>query len=120
MLVGVHALVGETQRLGRLRRFARDRYGAPGRADMKARAMLAQGVAAERDQVEARTGRPLCKQTELVAAHAVSVEELPRARHEPAAQEGQQRVAGGMAERVVVRLEAVEIEQRQRRGSSGA
>src|SRR5581483_383420 len=57
--------------------------------------------------------RAVEEDAELVAAEAERLAAIAHGAAEPRAQAGEQHVAGAVAERVVVRLEAVEVEQQQ-------
>ena len=109
-LAGVHAPVGDAQGLGGVAASSR-RMTEPKERRPEALAVLGQGPAAS-DEPSGRSA-PGASTTELVAAHAVCAR---RGRESPAgAPGGQQRVARRVAERVVVGLEAVEVEQQQQR-----
>ena len=85
-------------------------------ADLEALAVLGQrarGAASARD---ARVAARRRSDAELVAAEAVGVAARADAPRRLRAEPRQQRVAGGVAEGVVVALEAVEVEQQRARG----
>ena len=60
-------------------------------------------------------GRAVEEHTELVAAQPVGGTRLVERRRQPRAEPGEERVAGGVAVRVVVGLESIEVEHGERR-----
>ena len=92
----------------------RERDRAVGAADPEALALLAQAPARRRRAASTRSSEARLEQrAELVAAHAEDGPARAEVLAQVAAQAGQQDVAGGVAEGVVVVLEAVEVEQRE-------
>ena len=116
VLVRVHALVGELQRGLRARGLGGDLDDPVGGGDVEALAVLGERVdRAPDDRVEAPEPA-VEQQAELVAAEPVGgAAALDRA-GQRAAEPREQRVARRMPERVVVGLEAVEVEEQQRAG----
>jgi hypothetical protein len=112
-LLLIHALVGEQQRrLGSLG-VGRQHRDTERAADREALALL--GERARREGCEAVRGSTgdLGDDAELVAAHAVRGPDPLHRAVQTLAEPGEQRIPGQMAERIVVLLEAVEVEQRQ-------
>ena len=106
-LVGVQVLVGLVERL--LERDAgEDARRAARAADRESVALLAQRLLGDAEQLFAALDRR--DDDELVAADAVGTAAVADGDSQLAGQAAQQRVAGGMAERVVVGLESVEVE----------
>jgi hypothetical protein len=112
VLVRVHALVGLAQRLGR---FADplEHHGAVRAADVEALAPLGQRGARVGDHGVAVAVRHEREDAELVAAHAVGATAALERGRQVATEALEQRIASRVAERVVVGLEAVEVEQRE-------
>ena len=114
VLVRVHALVGQLQRRLRARGLGGDLDDPVGGADVEALAVLAERLDRARDDRVEAAELAVEQETELVPAEAVGgAAALDRA-GQRAAEPREQRVAGAVAERVVVGLEAVEIEEQQR------
>ena len=117
VLVRVHALVGDEEGLAGDGRLLRDGDGAVGRGDREAVSALDERGG--RQQLDLIAAIGVGQDAELVAAEAIrtpvaldtAVERLPEAREE--------RVAGEMAEGVVVALEAVEVEEQEHGGVRG-
>ncbi len=109
----VHALVGELQRVGDLGSLARHLCRPERAGDLEALAVLAQGLAGGDGDLVGALEASLREHRELVAAEPVGLGAALHRLGELAAEADQQRVAGRMAERVVVGLEAVEVEDRQ-------
>ena len=113
-LVLVHADVRAAQRVARRRGLAREQHdavgGGHGEPACGGRERL-RGAFGDR-VVIGRAG--VDQHAELVAAHAVCAADPVDGLGEVAAERRQQRVAGRMAVRVVVVLEAVEVEERER------
>ena len=113
VLLRVHALVGDAQRLGRVHRLAREHDRAVGAGDGEALAALGQrGGGAGDDRVGDLVAR-VEERAELVAAHPERAAAAGQVGREVAAEADEQRVARGVAEGVVVVLEAVEVEQHE-------
>src|SRR6185312_502529 len=119
VLLGVHGLVGLAHGLGRVARVARDDSRAERRRDGEAVAGLRERTG--RRLLHRRLVRRARDDAELVAAGAVGV---PTERGDSVGERGaeahEERVAGLVAERVVVVLEAVEVEQGEYRGIARA
>ena len=119
-LLVVEAPVGEAEHVGLAARLGRQRRAPERAADREAAARLAQrGDGALDDRVGGGGGH-LAEDAELVAAEAVgsrvaALELAP----ELAGEVREQPVARGMAEGVVVLLEAVEVEHREQPGALG-
>ena len=112
-LVRVHPLVGKLQRVVGVGRLVREEHRAAGRADRESFARLGEGADGSRDGRLQLLRHDLQQDTELIAAEAVGAALHLHRRGQLGAQPGQQRVAGGVPERVVVVLEAVEVEQQE-------
>ena len=112
-LVRVHALVGQPQGLLRRRRLGRDAGEAVRAADLEGVAGVAERLGGQQQQLVALAGRDRGEQAELVAAHPVDAAEALGRRLQALGQADEQRVAGRVAEAVVVLLEAVEVEERE-------
>jgi hypothetical protein len=97
----------------RVGRVGGQQRGAVGRGDREAVAVLAQRVAGGLDRVEDPGRLGAREHAELVAAHPVGGPAGGHRGLQACGEAGQQRVAGGVAEGVVVGLEAVEVEDRQ-------
>ena len=91
----------------------RHQRDAAGRPDLEAAAVLQERGARLRQQLVDQLLVAVEQDAELVAAQPVRLP-WPHREVQVAAQLRQQRVAGGMAEAVVVALEAVEVEEHQR------
>ena len=111
VLLRVHALVGDPQRLGRVHRLAREHDRAVGAGDGEALAALGQRACGARDDRVGDLVARVEERAELVAAHPERAAAAGQVGREVAAEADEQRVAGGVAEGVVVVLEAVEVEQ---------
>ena len=112
-LAGVHAPVGKLQGV-RGRRGLLGQQTCRTSVDLEALAALGERGRAGREQrVDARPG-PADQRAELVAAQPVGAARPGDGVGEPRGQPHEQLVAGGVAEGVVVLLEAVEVEEEQR------
>ena len=105
----VQPLICDAQRARHGRRVVGNHGRAVRARDREALATLAQRI---RDPVQLGFGVGQ-QHAELVAAHPVRDPERRRRLRELGREAGEQGVAGRMAERVVVRLETVEVEDRQ-------
>src|SRR5262249_40131898 len=116
LLLRIHALVGETQRLGRLAGFTRDANSAVGGADREPLTVDGERLCSTLDEhVEREARLAASHQAELVAAHPVRPSGAGGGqRLEVSAEPGEQRVARGVTEAVVVLLEAVQVEQHEK------
>jgi hypothetical protein len=70
-------------------------------------------ASAAKDQRVAPARRDRGEQAELVAAHPVDAPQAVRHGFQALGKADEQRIAGGMAEAVVVLLEAIEVEERE-------
>ena len=110
-LVLVHALVREAQGIRRGGYLGRDVRKAVGAADLEHVAGLGERGRGDRDGLRALAVLVAGEHAELVAAHPVRGATALHRAAERHSQAVQQRVAGRMAEGVVVLLEAVEVEE---------
>ena len=117
VLLQVHALVGDVERVLGAGGLRRQHHRAVGAGDREAVPVLAERLGGFREQLVdvAVLGRG--EDAELVAAHPVRVATALDGLAERAAQADEEGVAGGVAEDVVVGLEAVEIEDREAGGA---
>ena len=99
------------------RRLLRDRDGAVGRGDREAVSVLDQRGGRQQLDLVAAVG--IGEDAELVAPQAIGAPVALDAAVERLAQAREQRVAGEMAEGVVVALEAVEVEEQEHGGVRG-
>ena len=115
-LGGVHALVGELEQRGRGGGLVGDGGQAARGADAEHVAPLGESGGAVGDQ-RIVGGEPSVQQeAELIAAEAIGPPVVADRRAQGGPEPGQQRIAGSVAEGVVVALEAVEIEEHERLG----
>ena len=113
----VHALVGQQQRLVRRRDLGQQHDRAVRASDRERVAVLAQRL--DRGGACGVGVRPRDEDAELVAAQPIGLARLGDRVGEPPAEAREQRIAGLMAERVVVDLESVQIEERQSHSRHG-
>ena len=113
LLLRVHALVGEPERLVGLGRLVGQRDRPYAAEIVEALAVLAQRALGARDHELGLRAVVAHDDAELVAAHPVGVAAPRDEAREVVAEPAEQRVAGGVAERVVVLLEAVQVEERR-------
>ena len=119
VLLVVHSTVHDAERVGDAGRLVRERDGAVGSRDLEAGSLLFERHRGSGGEGIDALRAHACQDAELVTADAV---DLALARHgfaELLRDPGEERVAGGMAERVVVGLEPVEVEQHQDGGRPG-
>ncbi len=105
-LGAVHALVGDSQRVDDLRALRSEQHGAVRAADREVLAGL-HDIGGGRDERAGILKVVRREQAELVAARPVGDRPARGRAGEVLAEPRQQRVAGGMAEGVVIGLEAV-------------
>ena len=117
VLLRVHALIGDQQSLLAAGRLAGDGDGAVGGGDGESVAML--GQRGGRRELDLRAGAGVGEHAELVAPETIGPAMGPDAALECLAQAREQRVAGEVAEGVVVVLEAIEVEEQQHRRVGG-
>ena len=111
-LAGVHAPVGELQRLGRVGDLHRRLAPTPCEVVTSKPSPCSASAATQASASTLQPGRPrVDDDAELVAAEPVGAAVAVHGVREPLAEPHQQAVAGGVAEGVVVLLEAVEVEQ---------
>ena len=103
--------LGNAQGLGRLSRLVGQDDRPAGGRDPEAFTLVLERLRRQLDDGDPLLPVPCGEDAELVAAHAVGAAEGLSRRFELHGQAAEKRVAGGMTERVVVALEAVEIEE---------
>ena len=113
VLVRIHTLIGDQEGLAGTRRLAGDGDGAIGGRDREPVAVL--GERGGRPELDLRARAGVGQHAELVAAEAIGAPVGLNAALECLAQAREQRVAGKVAEGVVVVLEAVEVEEQEHR-----
>ena len=113
VLLGVHALIDDAKRRRGVARLAGQEREAVRRADVGV--LLRQSTQRGRHGLLELGGRAVEKHAELVAAQPVRGTCLVECRCEPHAEPRQQRIPRGMAMRVVIGLESVEVEHGERR-----
>ena len=109
LLVGVHALVGSLQCLGRGRGLGRQEHEAMRSRDREAGTVVCQRAGGALDD-GFRVGVLRAQDAELVAAHPVGRATARDEADELLAEASEQSIARGMAEGIVVVLEAVQVE----------
>ena len=114
--MGIQPLVGDAQGCRNGRRIVGDHGGAIGARDHEAFAALTQRVG---NPVQLRLRRRQ-EHAELVATHPVRDPHRSRGGRKLCREAGEQGIAGGMSEGVVVRLEAVQVEEGQHPPLAGA
>ena len=119
-LGGVHRRVGVLQELAEVAPVARIERDADRGADGERAAFDDEGAAEDREQPLAERRRlvarfePVPEQREVIAAQPRQQVLAPQRVTQPLGHRAQQRIAGGMAERFVHQLEAVQIDAQQR------
>ena len=109
VLLGVEALVGDVQCLGGARSLVGQEDAAERRRDLEALAPLAQRLTGVAQKLLGAGRLDAREHTELVAAEPVAACALGQRLGELVCEPAQQRIAGRVAEAVVVELEAVEV-----------
>src|SRR5882672_3905324 len=113
-LVRVQPSVGQLQRLPDRLRLRRERRGSVRTADREPFALIAERRAGGLERRRERRGRAAADNAELISTHPVGGALTVDRRRQPFGEAAQQGVAGGVSEHVVVALEAVEVEDRER------
>ena len=120
VLLRVEALVGQLERVARVRRLVREHHGAERAPDVEPLASLGQRLARPVDQRLRLALADGGEQTELVPSEAVGGSVAREDGRELGAEPREQRVSRGVAEAVVVALEAVEVEEHEHRRRDGS
>src|SRR5206468_11987112 len=113
----VEPLVGEPERLARVLRLVWNQHRAEGARHVEPLAAFGEGETGQIDERLRRAGAHGRDEAELVAPETVRGAFRARPGGELAAEAGEERVARGVAEAVVVALEAVQVEEHQQRRS---
>ena len=113
VLLRIEPLIGGLQRVSRVGRLVREHDGAERRLDLEPFALLGERGARAVDERLGLTVRDRREEAELVPAEPISGTFGARYGREFLAEAREQRVAGRVAERVVVALESVEVEQHE-------
>jgi hypothetical protein len=113
VLVQVHAAVGDAERLRDPVGLLRQEHGSVRAGDHEALAFVAERGGRRVDQGARPDARCRADHAELVTAHPIRARAPRDCVTEVRGETDEQRVARGVAERVVVGLEAVEVEQDQ-------
>ena len=115
VLLRVEPLVREAERVARVGRLVGQEHGAEGARDVEGLAVLGEGPDGGVDE-RLLVALPDARQhAELVAPEPVGRAAVARDERELRAEPDEERVPGGVPERVVVALEAVEVEDHQHR-----
>ena len=114
VLLRVHALVDDAQGRGRIAGLTRQEREAARRADRLV--LLGQRLERLADGLLELGRRAVQEHAELIPAQPVGGARRGECRREAGAEAGQERVAGRMPVRVVIGLEAVEVEHGEHRG----
>jgi hypothetical protein len=110
VLLRVEPLVGHAQGLARVRRFVRDEHGPEGARDLEPFAAFGQRAAGAVDERLGVADADRCHEAELVPAEPVRRPTVAGNLRELRPQTGEQRIAGGVPEAVVIALDPVEVE----------
>jgi hypothetical protein len=119
VLVHVHAAVGDSQRVRHTIGLVRKQHRPVRTGDGEALALLAEGGCRGVDQRTGPHARRGADNAELVAAHPIRAAATGDGGLEAPGEMQEQRIPRRVAERVVVELESVEVEEDQDEGLAG-